>query len=582
MRHSVMSTMSACEVAMGVYHPYDVICPVCEGRFSANLVNSVNVSRFPDLKTKLLDRTLNRVRCPRCGDLSIIEKPFFYSDFKRKQFIAVYPRKERHFHERASSQTHAVFSAFAALKYGDAKNSRVVFGLEELREKVVAADNEIDDHALELLKLYVIREHPFIIDRPRMRITLNDIDKEKVEFYCTFDLDRDFFKAYVPRAYLGTLRGATYDKADHTSPFPRARKLAKAAFAPKVETPWVNLWSLNPSNDALSLLSTFAEAIRAHKAVNPEDAKFKTMLRTLPSGNQLPSWAKRDIQTIADFARASGLPDVEKRVFEIRFGFGIGDDWFKNADKDDVRTIWTLLKDLPDIAVEGNTWIKAIYLDKDKGGGYYDPSTKEIHIGSKIESGTNYFRNVVLHEVGHAVQEQFDRQKADVITKWLADDFGWQTFEARSKPIDDWIELMGGYPPGTTVQTKTQVRSYIQQSIGKGDTFDAAKIVNGPAGHLWNDSKFGPRRAFELTGSNWYERCDRWHKHNGKRFFVNYHYVRLMAVDEATIKLVALLRQPKPQKSRHPHQRLSLVPGACRIVGSVVALCAASAASAKR
>ena len=64
--------------------------------------------------------------------------------------------------------------------------------------------------------------------------------------------------------------------------------------------------------------------------------------------------------------------------------------------------------------MEGNTWIKAIYLDtsgEDKDGGSYDPSTKEIHIGSNIQSGTNAFRNVVLHEVGHAVQEKFDRER---------------------------------------------------------------------------------------------------------------------------------------------------------------------------
>src|SRR5262245_13982657 len=199
---------------MGVYHRYEVICAVCEGRFTANLVNAVNVTRFPALKTRLLQRTLNRARCRHCGNVSIIEKPFFYSDFKRKQFIAVYPRKERHFYKRASDQTQAVFGAFAALKYSDPKKSRIVFGLEVLREKVVAADNDIDDHVLELLKLYVIREHPFLIERQRLRITLNSLDSERIEFYCTFDLERDFFKLYVPRAFLGTLRGATPDTAE--------------------------------------------------------------------------------------------------------------------------------------------------------------------------------------------------------------------------------------------------------------------------------------------------------------------------------------------------------------------------------
>ena len=49
-------------------------------------------------------------------------------------------------------------------------------------------------------------------------------------------------------------------------------------------------------------------------------------------------------QTIEEFAREHNKPNIEKRVFEIRFGFRIDSDWFKNADKNDVRTIWTLLR----------------------------------------------------------------------------------------------------------------------------------------------------------------------------------------------------------------------------------------------
>lgn len=523
---------------MGVFHDFDVICPNCNGRFTASLVNSVNVSRLPALKARLLDRTLNRSRCPHCGNVSIVEKPFFYSDFKRKQFIGVYPRKERHFHERASDQVHSVFSAFAPLKIEDPKKSRVVFGLEELREKAVAADHGIDDRTLELLKLYVVKEHPFLIEKPRMRITLNAIDTEKIEFNCTFDLERDYFKAYVPPAFLATLQGTTPDTKERGSPYPRARTLSRETFAPSGNAPWVNMWSLNPSNDALSSLSKFAQEIRANQAVNPDDDEFKKMLMTLPSGNQLPSWAKTDLQTIEDFSRTIKRQDIEARIFQIRFGFQISGDWFKNSDDDDVKAIWALLKDLPDIAVDGNTWIKAIYIDKTDGG-VYDPSTEEIHIGSGIESNSNYFRNVVLHEVGHSVQEKFDRENSNVVTNWLQSNFGWQSFAPTPTDIDQWIELMGGYPNGTSVQTKTQVRSYIQQSIGKGDTFDAAKIVNGPSGHLWNSSQFGPRQAFQLTGDNWYNRCDQWYKFKTKRFFVNYYYVRLMVVDDAAVQLVA-------------------------------------------
>ena len=514
---------------MGVYHPFSVICPHCDGRYVAYLVNSVNATRFPRLKAKVLSRELNTSRCPSCGYLAYVEKPFFYTDVANHLNITVYPRKERHFHRRAADETNRLFSAFNHTRVADIKAKRVVFGLEELREKVVANEAGISDQELEFLKLYLLKEHPFVLQKKRMRVTLNQVTREKFEFNATFDHDRDYFNLYIPRAFYEALVLQ-----------PKAQKPLQRTFGDDGKAAWVNLWKLNPQNEALNALSTFAEAIRANKPVDVDGNIFTKMLKTLPSGNQLPSWAKRDLQTISDLAEKINRPKIVERVFEIRFGFELDDDWFKNSDDNDVKILWKLLKDLPDIAVEGNSWIRAIYVDKkDKDGGAYDPSSKEISIGSGLHSGTSEFRNVILHEVGHSVQEKLDREKAKLILKWLEREFGWLELAPTAKGIDQWIALMGGYPAGTPNKVKIGVRSYIQQSLGPGETFDRAAIVHGPIGHLWNKLDFPPRKAFSLTKGSWWETCDTFYQHGNRCFFVNYYYGTLMVVNKAAIDLIS-------------------------------------------
>jgi hypothetical protein len=102
------------------------------------------------------------------------------------------------------------------------------------------------------------------------------------------------------------------------------------------------------------------------------------------------------------------------------------------------------------------------------------------------------------------VQEKLDQEKRKLVLKWLLDQFGWNSFEPDTNGINQWIAALGGYPAGTSEQAKIQVRSYIQQSIGAGKTFDQPPIVNGPTGSLWNKSDFAPRQAFEQSKSNWW------------------------------------------------------------------------------
>ena len=515
---------------MGTLRDHQVICPKCAARFTAGLVNAVNISRFPHMKDQILKRTFNRAKCPTCGTVSAIEKHFMYTDTAASLAIVVHPRKERHLHAPAVKEARQVVTPLAQGGMLRADNVRVVFGLEELREKIVASDHGYSDQLVELMKLYVIHEHPFLTQKRRMRITLDSIDAEKVTFNCTFDHDPQTFQVYVPIAFLDVLAQRLATPKTLQKPFAAVAQSFKVGS----EAGWVNLWSLNASNDALAMLRRYAGDITAGRPVDLDSAAFKKMVKTLPKGAQLASSAKRDLFTLEQYARAKKRGDVEDDLFEVRFGIDLDDDWSRNADRDDIRVLWTLLKNLPDIAVEGSTWIETIKLDSiDYGGTYWE---KEIVISSSLTSGSADFRSTILHEVGHSVQDKLDHQ-GDVVTKWLEKQFGWRRYALTTTGIDQWVAAMGGYPVGTPEGTKAQVRSYIQQSTGD-ETMDRPVILNGPSGHLWNDPAFGPRAAFNKTRSSWWETNQGWHAANGHRFFVNHYYNELMSLNEAAIALL--------------------------------------------
>lgn len=256
------------------------------------------------------------------------------------------------------------------------------------------------------------------------------------------------------------------------------------------------------------------------------------MLSGLPRGAHLPPWAKRDLHALESHVqKKGGLAELEDRLFEIRFGFALADDWAANEKPDDIATLWQLLDALPDSNVEGNTRIRQILLGEGGGGVYY-PDTHDIEIGEDLLADEQGFQDVVRHEVGHAVHEMLDLK----VNGWLGR-LGWRTFTPDDDGIDGWVTEMGGWGTLTALQ-KSRIRSYLRSALGAGGEWQPGQLPPIPLTDAWNKPKFGPRLAYEQTGANWFRNYRTWHRANGKAFFLNYWYRTLIAVDESLLKLV--------------------------------------------
>ncbi|GAB6039675.1 CpXC domain-containing protein [Endothiovibrio diazotrophicus] len=491
------------------------------------LARNLNVERTPQARQQIIEGTFQRSDESRHRSV----RPFFYMDQPRKSVMYVLPRHERYRWKYWSTRLQAGLDLFPKGTLDSGVNPRVVFGLDELREKLILQDAGLDDAYTEYLKVLVLNDHPFLLQRPRMNLFVDYANEDEIGFVAVFDHDDSRFFARL------RWESVTDIDIDTAKSWADTRHSDNLFTLPESGDYWVNFRRWAPATRALQLLDSFAEKLEAGGQIDFASRDFQLALKYLPRGNQLPSRAKRQLRIVQRYAKGKARSDIEDALFEIRFKFQLEDDWASNDDPDDIDTLWDLLKDLPDSNVEGNTSIAEILVDNQKSGGWYDPRTHEIGIGESELPRGEEFDKVVRHEVGHAVHDQ----RGELIDDFLKSQFGWQVFDKSNSGIDEWVGLMGGW--GSLSPSDQQlVRRIIRYGLGDGK-WNGNPIVL-PEDHIWNTADFGPRRAFEGSikdGRYWWENHAHWYQHGNRAFSFNFYYKTLMVVNSDTITLLGKL-----------------------------------------
>ena len=149
---------------MSLFTPTNVTCPACSAAIAMDAVGSVNADRRPDLRDDILSGDFQRETCPSCGAEFRLAPEFTYLDIGQGLWIAAFPYPEL---ARWSEAVGAAEDTFAtaygassgpvAQEIGEGLAQRVVFGWPALREKIAVLESGLDDTALELAKLAILR-----------------------------------------------------------------------------------------------------------------------------------------------------------------------------------------------------------------------------------------------------------------------------------------------------------------------------------------------------------------------------------------------------------------------------------------
>ena len=513
---------------MAVFHSTPVTCS-CGQTIDANLAKSVNVKRNPAVRGQILRGEFHRAACSACGAVNAVERPFYYSDPDRRSVFLVQPRGERFNHTRDGQRLTRQGRDCTLLMGGVAPSQlRVVYGLDELREKLVAQDAKFDDRHVELFKLFVLHEHPFLLRTPRLQLVLSDVTSTQLEFVAYHHNQPRSYRIQLPRF----LAERAASQPDQLEKWVAGAKPENSLMAP--DRRWVNFRRWSTRYSALDVLRDFAKTVAAGQPIGLSSEAFITMCRRLPRASELPDWAKKDLRTLFEYAKAKNNGKAQDRLFEVRFGIGLDDEWATNSDPNDIDTIWKLLRNAPIDNIEGNVKLKEIQLIAG-GGGLYQWSGV-VQIGAKELRNQESFEDVLRHEVGHAVHANKDA----LINAWLKSEFGWQRFDRNQHGINQWIELMGGWNKWgpVTAAERVEISNALVQALGKGGEWKPGPRPSLPASHPWHRENFGPRLATEQSHADWYETFPGWYRANGLAFFLNYWYAELVVVKESALDLV--------------------------------------------
>ena len=150
---------------MSTWFDEEVSCASCSTRFTARLAHGVHATRAPEARDMLFARTFHRVTCPHCAGSFTAQRSLVYTDMDRKQWLQVARLDERPRWPELEQLTDAVVDrAFTgsplAAELRDGLKRRLVFGLEELREKLVIWRAALDDAVVECLKCHAMSKEP--------------------------------------------------------------------------------------------------------------------------------------------------------------------------------------------------------------------------------------------------------------------------------------------------------------------------------------------------------------------------------------------------------------------------------------
>ncbi|MEP3388400.1 MAG: CpXC domain-containing protein [Reichenbachiella sp.] len=541
---------------MSVFRSTQIVAS-CGHEITVKYVHSLNIERVPKVRESIINREFQRYTCEACGQLHYFENKFLYCDPGRNTLYLVKNSGDQPSWQQESEELSLAPEKFAQIEI-DTSDLRIVYGLEELREKLIIQNYGFNDKDIETIKVLILHEHPFLLQTPRLQLTFNILNEEKqvMSFIASHHHSNQVFTIDFPKSIFDSLaNGKLEDWVNNSHTYSNLYQLESE------KDYWISFARWSPRFHVLRDLQKFAQTAGSGQEIDVNSKEFKRMLDLLPRGNDLPGEAKQQLRVLQKYAVAKNLQELQDKLFEIRYGFMLEDDWHLNNDPDDIDTLWDLLRKLPDTDVEGNTAITEIKVDH-VDGGYYDPTTGQIVIGSQLLHLKESFEDTVLHEVGHAVHEK----NWQLITNWLHTRFGWKSYDTTNAGIENWVQDMGGWGGLTTSQI-SQVKDVVRKIVGPSDyglSWDPRWKPDGlSSSHPWNTANLVARLAYEntqnISGSCdinyhdcWFANYSNWHGHHGKAFFINYYYQVLMSVDITTLDMVS--RMPSDYAIMSPEE----------------------------
>lgn len=188
---------------MSINIKQSVKCPKCAQMSDVTVWSSITVKDSPDLKSDLLSGKINMFKCPSCEHFALMPHPMLYHDAEKKLMISFSPTNDPVIKEQMFSNVRESSSKSGELDKLEGYNLRFITDYNELLEKVLIFDNELDDKTIEVLKLMILSQE---VDKSEQRTCrFGKVCDDGLEFMIHDFIENQVYTSTVPKSSYDTV-----------------------------------------------------------------------------------------------------------------------------------------------------------------------------------------------------------------------------------------------------------------------------------------------------------------------------------------------------------------------------------------
>lgn len=188
---------------MSINTKQSVKCPKCSQMSDVTVWSSITVKDSQDLKSDLLAGKINMFRCPSCEHTALMPNPMLYHDEERKLMISFAPTNEPVVKEKMFSDIKESSKESGELEKLDGYNLRFITDYNELLEKVLIFDNDLNDKVIEVIKLMILSQD---VDKSEQRnCRFGKVCDDGLEFMIHDFIENQVYTSTVPKSSYDTV-----------------------------------------------------------------------------------------------------------------------------------------------------------------------------------------------------------------------------------------------------------------------------------------------------------------------------------------------------------------------------------------
>lgn len=188
---------------MSLNSKQNIKCPKCGQMCEINVWNSITVTDSVDLKQDLLMGKINMFVCPSCSHSALMPTPMLYRDDEKRLLISFSPCDDVVLKNQLFGNILETSKKSGELEKLDGYNLRFVTDYNELLEKILIFDNNMNDKSIEVIKLMILSQD---LEKAEQRICrFGKCQDDVLEFMIYDTIESQTYTSSVPKETYETI-----------------------------------------------------------------------------------------------------------------------------------------------------------------------------------------------------------------------------------------------------------------------------------------------------------------------------------------------------------------------------------------